>query len=189
MSIRAQHRCVSRRPRHPRHLGVRLPASLVGLGLWGLIGCSHYQLGTASRLAFATLYVAPVENRAMLPQAQATFATAIREALLTDGRVSLAATPETADVVLRVSLVSYDRRMAAANPADTTLARKFVLNLHTTCTLIDRRTGKPLFVNRAIVVSRDAYTDSGQLQAEYQAVPLLAASLADKVAHAVLDVW
>jgi hypothetical protein len=66
---------------------------------------------------------------------------------------------------------------------------KFVLNLHTTCTLTDRRTGKPLFVNRAILVSRDAYTQSGQLQAEYQAVPLLAASLADKVAHAVLDVW
>jgi hypothetical protein len=97
--------------------------------------------------------------------------------------------PETADVVLRVSLAGYDRQMAAANPADTGLAMKFVLNLHTTCTLTDRRTGKPLFVNRAILVSRDAYTQSGQLQAEYQAVPLLAASLADKVAHAVLDVW
>ena len=47
---------------------------------------------------------------------------------------------------------------------------------------------------------RDAYTDSGQklptgisvsgqLQSEYQALPLLADALADKVAHAVLDVW
>ena len=40
----------------------------------------------------------------MLPQAQSIFATEIREALLKDGRVSLVAGPETADVVLRVSL-------------------------------------------------------------------------------------
>lgn len=189
MSIRAQHRCVSHRLRHSRHRGVFALVGLVGLGLWSLTGCSHYQLGTTGRLAFATLYVAPIENRAMLPQAPAIFATEIREALVKDGRVSLATSPETADAVLRVALLSYDRQMAAANPADTGLARKFVLNLHTTCTLTDRRTGKPLFVNRAIVVSRDAYTDSGQLQAEYQAVPLLAESLAGKVAHAVLDVW
>jgi Lipopolysaccharide-assembly len=189
MSTRAQHGCVTHRPRHPGRLGVFAFINLIGLSLWSLTGCAHYQLGTASRLAFATLYVAPVGNHAMLPQAQTVFATEIRDALLKDGRVSLVATPETADAVLRVSLVGYDRQMAAANPADTGLARKFVLNLHALCTLTDRRTGKPLFVNREIQASRDAYTDSGQLQAEYQTLPLLAATLADKVTHAVLDVW
>jgi hypothetical protein len=155
----------------------------------GLAACAHYQLGTKSKLAFATVYVAPVENRAMLPQAQAIVATALRDALLRDGRVTLVTSPEAADVTLRVALAGYDREMAAANPADTGLARKFALHLHATCTLTDRRTGRPLFADRAITVTKDAYTDSGQLQAEYQTVPLLAEALADKVAHAVLDVW
>jgi hypothetical protein len=189
MSTRVQPRWIGPRSRHPGRAGVLAFINLIGFILWSLTGCAHYHLGTASRLAFATVYVAPVENHAMLPQAQSIFATEIREALLKDGRVSLVAGPETADVVLRVSLASYDRQMAAANPADTGLARKFVLNLHASCTLTDRRTGKPLFVNRAIQASRDAYTDSGQLQVEYQTLPLLASTLAEEVAHAVLDVW
>jgi hypothetical protein len=189
MSTRAHRRWVTHRPRNPGRLGFLAILHLVGLGLSSLTGCAHYHLGTAARLAFTTLYVAPVENHAMVPQAQTVFAAEIRDALLKDGRLSLVATPETADVVLRVSLSGYDRQMAAANPADTGLARKFVLNLHASCTLTDRRTGKPLFANREILSSRDAYTDSGQLQSEYQAVPLLAATLARKVAQTVLDVW
>jgi hypothetical protein len=155
----------------------------------GLAACAHYQLGTKSKLAFATVYVAPVENRAVLPQAQAIVATALRDALLRDGRVTLVTSPEAADVTLRVALAGYNREMAAANPADTGLARKFALHLHAACTLTDNRTGRPLFADRDITVTKDAYTDSGQLQAEYQTVPLLAEALADKVAHAVLDVW
>jgi hypothetical protein len=165
--------------------------------LWALLlgasllspACSHYHLGTRTTLAFATLYVAPVENRALLPQAQAVVATEIRDALEKDGRVTVVATPEAADAVLRVSLVGYDRVVEAANPADTGLARKFALNLHASCTLTDRRTGRPYFTNRVLQVTKDAFTDSGQLQSEYQALPLLAAALADKVAHTVFDVW
>jgi Lipopolysaccharide-assembly len=164
-------------------------AALLCLAGLGLAACTHYQLGTKTRLAFATVYVAPVENRALLPQAQALVATALRDALLRDGRVTLVSSPEAADVTLRVALTGYHREMAAANPADTGLARKFALQLHATCTLTDNRAHRPLFANRDLLVTRDAYTDSGQLQAEYQTVPLLAEALADQVAHAVLDVW
>ena len=79
--------------------------------------------------------------------------------------------------------------MAVASSVDTGLARKFALNLRAACTLTDNRTGKPLFTNHEIRVTKDAYTDSGQLQAEYQTLPLLAGELAGKVAHTVLDVW
>ena len=165
-----------------------LGAILVGASLLGP-ACSHYQLGTRTKLAFTTLYVAPVENRAMLPQAQAVIATQICDALQKDGRVTVISAPESADAVLRVSLVGYDREVEAANPADTGLARKFALNLRVSCTLTDRRTGRPYFTNRVLRVTKDAYTDSGQLQSEYQTLPLLAAALADKVAHTVFDVW
>ena len=103
--------------------------------------------------------------------------------------MTVVAAPEAADAVLRVSLVGYDRGVEAANPADTGLARKFALNLRASCTLTDRRTGRPYFADRVLRVTKDAFTDSGQLQSEYQTLPLLAAALADKVAHAVFDVW
>ena len=176
------------RPRLPS--GERwLQFAAVVLGLLALPACSHYQLGTKAQLTFATLYVAPVENRAMVPQAQTVIATAVREALLKDGRVTLVASPAAADATLHITLVDYQREVAAASATDTGLARKFALNLHAVCTLTDNRGGHPLFTNRAIRVTRDAFTDSGQLQAEYQTLPLLADALADQVAHAVLDVW
>ena len=165
----------------------RLPLAVAGL--IGLAGCAHYQLGTKTRLAFTTLYVAPVENHALLPQARALVATEVREALVKDGRVALVASPEAADATLQVTLAGYNREVAAASSTDTGLARKFALHLRATCTLTDNRTRRPLFSNREIVVTKDAFTDSGQLQAEYQTLPLLASALADQVAHAVLDVW
>jgi hypothetical protein len=162
---------------------------LLSLWLLGLAACSHYQLGTQTKLAFTTLYVAPVENAAMLPQVQMIVATEIRHALLQDGRVTLVNSPETADVTVHVTLTGYERQVVAASSADTGLTRKFALVLRASCTLTDNRTKHPLFANRALQVSKDAYTDSGQLQAEYQALPLLAGALGGKVAHTVLDVW
>ncbi len=177
------------RPARQGFGGLGARSAPVVFALLGLAACAHYQLGTGSRLTFTTLYVAPVVDRAMVPQAPAIVATELREALLRDGRVRLVDSPEAADATLAVTLAGYDREMAAASAADTGLARKFALHLHATCTLTDNRTHRPLFTGREITVTKDAYTDSGQLQAEYQAVPLLAGALADRVVHAVLDVW
>ncbi|MDD2763882.1 MAG: LPS assembly lipoprotein LptE [Opitutaceae bacterium] len=191
MSSQAQPGIPTREFRHPRCLRRALPAGrFLGLGLLlGLAACSHYQLGTRGKLAFTTLYVAPVENRALLPQAQAIVATAVREALLQDGRVTLLPSAETAEATLRITLTGYEREVAAASSTDTGLARKFALHLQAACTLTDNRTGRPLFDGREITVTRDVYVDSGQVPAEYQALPLLAGALADRVTHAVLDVW
>jgi hypothetical protein len=151
--------------------------------------CAHYRLGTGGQLAFATIYVEPVENKALLPEAAALVSTQIREALLRDGRATLANDPAQADVVLHVTLTNYSRAQTAARSDDTGLARKFQLTLLAVCTLRDTHTGKVLFENRPVSAVKEAYTDSGQLQSEYNTLPLLAASLANAVAHAVLDVW
>jgi hypothetical protein len=156
-----------------------------GLG-WS--GCAHYQLGTSARLSFSTIYVEPVANVAALPQAREIVTTRLRETLLRDGRVTLASSPESADATLRVVLTNYRREVASPREGDTGLARKFNLTLETACTLRDNRAGTNLFAARPIAVQREAFTDSGQLQSEYQALPLLADSLAAKIARAVLDV-
>lgn len=158
-------------------------------GAWLAAGCSHYQLGTGSKLTFATLYVAPVANDTELPQAVAIVSTQLREALLRDSRIQLAASPDDADATLKVRLTRYSREQLTALATDTGRARKFGLDLTAVCTLTDRRSGHVLFADRPVEVTRQIFTDSGQLQAEYDAVPLLAQQLADRVAHAVLDTW
>ena len=174
-----------------------LPSSLVNLVrlltpvllLAFCAGCSHYQLGTDAKLAFRTLYVAPVENKTLLPQARELVSAQLREAFARDARVTLANSPESADATLTVVLTDYHREIATVREGDTGLARKFNLTLGAACSLRDNRAGKDLFTRRAVSVQRESFTDSGQLQSEYQALPLLAESLATKVTHAALDVW
>lgn len=154
-----------------------------------LVGCSHYRVGTGANLAFETLYVAPVANDTLLPQAVAPVSTQIRQALLHDGRVRLVSSPEEADATLEIKLTRYDRTPLASRRDDTGLARTFGLELVALCTLTDNRSDRVLFADRAVQANRRLFTDSGQLQAEYQALPLLAEDLGAAVTHAVVDVW
>ena len=172
-----------------------LPLSvLIGLNLFS--GCAHYQLGTEGKLSFHTLYIAPVENKAKLPQSVAIVSTQIREAFIHDGRVTVVDSLAEADATLTVSLSHYGRDVTTSRPDDTGLARKFNLNLSANCTLRDNRSATVLFDKRPIAVEQQIFTtatpqqaDSNQLQAEYQALPQLATKLAEKVAHTTLDVW
>src|SRR4051812_3565742 len=67
--------------------------------------CAHYQLGTAGgKLSFTTLYIEPVANKSMLPQAQAILSTQLRETFERDGRVTLVNSPQGADATLKVVL-------------------------------------------------------------------------------------
>lgn len=163
-------------------------------------GCAHYQLGTSSKPTFTTLFVEPVTTKILLPQSQATLETQIRAAFLRDGRLTLVNSPEAAEATLKLHLTDYRRDVATQRRDDTGLARKFTLTLGLECTLTDRNSGRAIFEHRMIEVRRDAYSDSGQklpsgtvvsgqLQAEYQSLPLLAEALAEKVTHTVLDVW
>lgn len=152
-------------------------------------GCANYRLGTGGTLAFQRLYVAPVANETTLPQAVALVSTQIREHLIRDGRVRLVSSAEDADATLVITLTDYGREVATVRSDDTGLARKFDLTLTAKATLRDQRSGDALFENRVLTSKRQAFTDSGQLQAEYQTLPLLANSLAESVRNAVLDVW
>lgn len=152
-------------------------------------GCANYRLGTGSTPSFRTLYVEPVANKTLLPQSQPLVSTRLRENFIRDARVQVTNSTEAADATLVVVINDYHRDVAAVREGDTGLARKFNVTLGATCTLRDNRTGRPIFENRPVSVVREVFTDSGQLQAEYQTLPLLAEALAAKVVHTALDVW
>lgn len=156
---------------------------------FGLAGCGHYRLGTDSTLRFATLHVAIVKTDALLPQAQAVVTTELREAFIKDGRVRLVDSADAADATLTVTLESYGRGVAVVRPDDTGLARRFELTLTARATLTDNRSHTALFAGRLLTVKRGAFTDSGQQQSEYQALPLLATQLAEQALKATLETW
>ncbi len=159
------------------------------LAVLGLAGCAHYRLGTGAEPGFSSIYIAPVAVETMLPQAQAVAGTAIREAFARDGRVRLAENSAEAEVVLKVTLVGYDREVATVRADDTGRARRFDVSLRARCTLTDRRTGRTLFADRVFTAKRGIFTDSGQQQAEYENLPLLAADLARQLLGGTLDTW
>ncbi len=163
-------------------------------------GCANYQLGTSAVQTFGTLYIAPAQNKTSVPQSQALVSTLVREAFIRDGRVSVVDSKAEADATLEVTLVGYRRQNAGNREDDNGLARKFTLHLTASVSLRDNRSGRMLFEARQVEVTREAFTDNGlgnvpfgtsndQLQSEYNTLPLLGQSLADKVTHAVLDVW
>lgn len=157
--------------------------------LAGLSACSHYRLGTEAKPPFSSLFIEPVVVKALIPQSRALFTTQLRDVFIRDARVSLTNSAESADATLLVVVRTYAREVATVRPGDTGLARKFMVTVQADATLLDRRSGKTLFARRPLVVKRELFTDSGQTQSEYQLLPLLAADLADKARHAVLDVW
>lgn len=165
------------------------PILLLAVCLFLAAGCANYRLGTESTLTFRTLYVEPVANKTLLPQSQPLVSTRLRETFARDPRVRLTHSAGDADATLTVVINDYHRDIAAVREGDTGLARKFNLTLGAACTLRNNRTGQMIFENRPITAVREAFTDSGQLQAEYQTLPLLAEALATKVVHATLDVW
>ena len=152
-------------------------------------GCAHYHLGNGGKLTFQTLYVAPVVNASNLPQAIAVVSTELRESFLRDGRIVLVNSADEADAILTVRLTKYGRSVTACQATDTGLARKFDVTLSAEATLRDNRSGKFLFEKRPVDAVRQIFTDSGQLQSEYQNLPLLAETLAKNVLSATLDVW
>jgi len=158
-------------------------------GVLLLSGCANYRLGTGGQVSFRTLYVAPVVNESNAPQTVAIVSTQLREAFLHDSRVILVNTAEEADATLTVHLLKYSREGQTRQTVDTGLVRKFDVTLNAEATLRDNRDNKLLFEKRKVQATRQIFVDSGQLQAEYQNIPLLAETLAKNVLGATLDVW
>ncbi len=160
------------------------------LGLFaGLTGCANYRLGTAAAPAFRTVYVEPVANRTHLPQAQAAVSARLRETLARDSRFTLVNSAAEADATLSVVLTGYRRDIAAVREDDTGLARKFNVTLAAEYSVRDNRAGTLHADKRPATATREVFTDGGQLQSEYQALPLLAETLAGKIVRAVADAW
>lgn len=185
--------------RHRLSLRILWRGLLAG-ALLALAACRSYQLGHPAELPFETLFVAPAGNQSTAPQAQAIVSSQVREAILRDSRVKLTADKKNADVVLDLTLTTYDRRAATRDADDTAVALDYDLTLTSEISLFDQRSGEYLFRSRSVSTEasafvNDVYAPAGApdtqsfLQSEYQAMPRIARGLADQIANEVLGAW
>lgn len=177
--------------------------ALVAFAVFGA-ACAHYRLGTGVERDFESIFIAPVDTNAVIPQSAAVLSTQIREAFLRDGRLRVVNTPEEADAVLTIKLDKLRRETLTSLPTDAGLARTFGLVLDASATLRDPKGQKTWFADRALHVERQIFTNDGtsvttkdgtflvpqqQTQAEYAIVPNLGEDLAARAKAAVLDTW
>jgi uncharacterized protein (DUF2267 family) len=161
-------------------------ASLLLLAL--LSGCGRYQLGRHAEPPFRSIYVRPVSNETFAPQVQAILSQQLREQFLRDGLLQVESESE-ADAVLEVVLRTFNRRIAATRPEDTTVAEKLRLELTAFCTLTDSRTGQVYFENRPVLATAQSFPQDRPQQEEFQAMPVLAGDMARRITYEVLQVW
>ncbi len=166
------------------------PALLVAFVFAGLVGCAHYHLGAAGPLPFHKLYVSVAQNRSNAAQAQAPVTSMLRQSLLQEGNLQLTEQAD-ADATLEVVLTDYERLAAATQQGNSLNAQSYTLTLTANCSLVDNRSGKVYFKNRAIDASQVAYVQSGDnfSESEYQTMPKLARDLAQKIKDEVVGTW
>lgn len=167
-----------------------LVSGLIIMSFLLMAGCQHYKLGHPSEsLPFKTLYVKPVVNKSLAPQAQALLTDQLITSLQQEGNVKLVADPEEADATLSITIVDYDRRITATSDKDTILASSYALELTAECTLSHNMLTVIYFHNKRIKASINAVVGDSQLTAEYQNMPILTRELALKVKNVVVSAW
>lgn len=151
-------------------------------------GCSSYQMGAAAKLPFNSVYVAPVINRSLAPQAQALLTEQTMTRLIESGRVKVEA-KGAAQAQLTITLVDFKRSLAISESSDTQLARAFDLELVALITLTDSRSGTVYIDKQRLRATQQVFGYSSEALAERNAMPELTAKLALAIADAVEGVW
>lgn len=166
------------------------PLALIG-ALASLLfgGCTAYQMGTPATLPYKSIAVAPPSNYSSLPQLEGPLNAALRKAIQSSGELALATNGDP-DATLEVSVLEVRRDIAAVSASDVGRGRKFELSTKLEISLKKGDgTGQYYFQSRPLSITQDIYTESGLVDAEYQAVPEISRQIASRVAESLVDVW
>lgn len=173
------------KPQSRIYLSLLLLAACAAVSLLG--GCSSYQLGEGAKLPFNSVYVAPVINRSLAPQAQALLTEQTMMRLIESGRVKVEG--KGAQAQLTITLTDFRRTLAISQSSDTQLARAFNVELVAQITLTDSRSGVIYIDKQELRAHQQVFGNSSEAQAERNAMPELTAKLALAIADAVEGVW
>jgi hypothetical protein len=171
---------------------MRTPLNL-GRFLWTgalallLTGCAGYRLGPTNELAAGqkSIQIAPIVNRTLQPRLNDTVENQLRKAFQHDGTYRLA-THGDGDLVLKATLVRYDRAEILSVPNDVLTVSDYRLSVVAQVTVVDRSTGKTVF-DQPVTGFTLMQVGNDISSAERQSTPSLAADLARNIADLLVD--
>ena len=151
-------------------------------------GCSNYRLaGTPIDLPFKAVYVKPVRNMSLAPQAANLLTNAISDAISQTPDVRVANKDE-ADAVLETTIVGYAKYPYTTRVEDTALASSYKIVAVAKCTL--SAGGRTIFADRKVEAWTIVYMPQANLlNNEYQNMPFLMRELGVKIKDAVIGIW
>lgn len=152
-------------------------------------GCASYQLGTPAELPYQSLSISAPRNLSSLPQIEGPLNAALRKEIQRTGSIKLA-TQAGADAILEVTVLEIRREIAAVTSADVGRGRKFELVADVEINLRKAgESGQYFLEGRELTIKQDIFTDSGLVDAEYQAIPAISEQIARRVAELIVDLW
>ncbi|MBK1878642.1 LPS assembly lipoprotein LptE [Pelagicoccus mobilis] len=152
-------------------------------------GCASYQMGEPTELPYRTIYVAPPQNLSTLAKLEGPLNAALRQEILQTSSLELAQ-PGRQDATLDLTLTKAKREIAAVTTEDLGRGRKFELVLDFELSLKRPGNNEDYFVqSREFTIKRDIFTESGLVDAEYQAGPEISREAAEKAIQIITDLW
>lgn len=152
-------------------------------------GCANYQMGRGEALPYETVYVAPVINRSIAPQAQALLSEQLASEITQRSGLRTVSDPKFADVILEVTLTHYQRDVGIRSSQDTREAQTFDIGLIAHGTLKASQGETLYFVDRVFRAQQEIYAIGSFQNAEFQGMVPLTQALAKNIADEVASVW
>ncbi len=154
---------------------------LVGLVALGGSGCAGYKLGPVNGLTAGekSVQINPFANQTLEARLGDAVTQQLRKELQRDGTYKLAS-HDDGDIIVSGSITRYHRQEVTFSSGDVLTVRDYRLELTAQVTARDRSTGK-LVINQPVTGATYIRVTSDLTSTERQALPLLAADLAQKV--------
>ncbi len=153
----------------------------------GLAGCASYHLGPASGSAAAgkTIEVLPFNNQTHQPRLGAALTQSLRERMQTDATYRLASQGD-GDVVVTGVIRNYDRQGLGFLNQDVSTPENYRVDVIVHVTARERASGR-LLLDKDVKGHTLVHIGGDLAGAERQALPLLAADLAQNIAELLTE--
>ncbi|MDR2812286.1 MAG: LPS assembly lipoprotein LptE [Puniceicoccales bacterium] len=150
-------------------------------------GCTSYQMGVGMADGMRSIYVEPVKNSSLCPQASGTLTAQLAKAIQRTTPLKLAEKNE-ADCHLQVEIVDYSQPHSAYDPGDTSIVLSLNLRIVVECTLVNQK-GNFLLECQRIEACMDLEKCNHFHSLRDQAIPQLMGRLARKICAFLVNIW
>jgi len=161
------------------------------LGVLTIAGCAGYRVGNTSGRdlqGVRSVYVPMARNTSLVPDLQLVVTNAIVQRFNNDGTLGVNQN-SNADSELDVTITNVQSTPIRTSSSDILVTTQYQLTIQATATYVNRRLGRKMFENYAVVGTTTFYTQSDIQEGERQALPLAAIDLANNTVKLVTEGW